>query len=239
MVGGALMREAGLNYLLGDVSEHSILFLVTNDGCVEWRDMLAPLFNDDLTDEMIKGKKKDGLPIKVADIVAFSKNPKPEGLVLDIVSEKYGKKLNWVKEEQGGHVTVTVFEPEHGCLIQVLHNTGNVLYTLNREEEAIEAYRQVIALNPKYANTYYGLGNALSILNREEEAIGAYRQAIALEPKAAHHYNNLGNSFYSIGRYKDKEAIEAYQKFIELADKQKDDYLIKQAEDKIAELRNK
>ena len=61
-LGGALMKEAGLNYLVGDVPEHSILFLVTSDGQVELRDMLSASFNERLTDEMIKGQKRDSKP---------------------------------------------------------------------------------------------------------------------------------------------------------------------------------
>lgn len=48
------MKEVGLNYLVGTVPEHSILFLVTSDGNVEWRDMQNSDLNEDLTDGMIK-----------------------------------------------------------------------------------------------------------------------------------------------------------------------------------------
>lgn len=35
ILGGALMKEAGLNYLVGNLPGHSILFLVTSNGEVE------------------------------------------------------------------------------------------------------------------------------------------------------------------------------------------------------------
>ena len=125
------MKEAGLNYLVGDVPEHSILFLVTSDGQVEWRDMLSASFNERLTDEMIKGQKRDSKPLTTNDIIAFSQKPSPEGLMFDIDSLKYRKKLPWVQEGQRQYVTI--FEPEYGQQIQILYNTGNALSSLDRQ----------------------------------------------------------------------------------------------------------
>ncbi|MBI2626265.1 MAG: tetratricopeptide repeat protein [Candidatus Nealsonbacteria bacterium] len=176
MLGGALMQEAGLNYLVGNVPRHSILFLVTSDGRVEFRDMLNFQLNEDLADEMIAGKKKDGSPLKVADVMAFSKKPTSEGLMFDINRKKYGEA--WFRK--GERQYVAVFEPEYGQQIQVLNNTGNVLDNLGRKEEAIEAYRQAIAVDPKYAYPYYGLGNVLKDLGRKEEAIEAYQKFLDL-----------------------------------------------------------
>ena len=266
-LGGAMMKEVGLNYLVGAVPQHSILFLVTSDGQVEWRDMLNDSFNETLKDEMISGQKRDGRRLTVADIVAFSKRPTPEGLMFDIESQKYREKLDWVQE--GQRQFVTVFEPEYGQQIQVLHNTGNALFFLGRKEEAIEAYRQAGALDPKFAHFYHGLGVALSSLGRTEEAIEAYRQAIAVDPKLAYSYHGLGIALSNFGRTEEaieayrqaivvdpkdahpyyglgialsslgrtEEAIEEYQKFIYLADKKKDDYLIKRADERIADLK--
>ncbi len=231
-LGGALMKEAGLHYLVGDVPEHSILLLVTSDGQVEWRDMLNAKFNEDLTDEIIAGNNKDGSPLTVSDIVEFSRNPQPEGLMFDIKSGNYRNKLKWVREEQRQYVTV--FEPEYGQQIQILNNMGSVFYELGNFKEAIEAYRQAIALDPKYIYPYDGLGNSLLNLDRDEEAIEAYRQAIALDPKHANPYYGLGSALYDLGRK--EESVKAYRRFIKLADKEKDADLITWAEKIIAEL---
>ena len=228
-LGGALMREAGLNYLLGDLPGHSILFLITNDGHVEWRDMLNCGFNKDLTDEIILGSKKNGLPLTVADIVAFSKKPTPQGLMFDLNRNK----ITWGKGGQGRHVTV--FEPEYGQQIQILNNMGNTLYNLGRYNEAVEAFRLSIAVNPKYAYPYCGLAVTLNSLGRYKEAVEAFRLSVAINPKYAHPYYGLGNALDSLGRY--NEAVEAYQKFIDLADKREDDKWIKRAENKIAKLK--
>lgn len=178
MLGGALMQEAGLDYLVGDVPSHSILFLVTSDGQVEWRDMLDGSLNGIVTDSMIDGRKKDGSLLTTADIVAFSKNPTPEGLMFDIKSEKYRDKLYWFKEGQRQYVTL--FGPEYGQQIQVLTNSGHIFQSFGRYKEAIEAYRQAVAVDPKSAKPYYGLYVVLESLGRHEEAIEAYQRFIDL-----------------------------------------------------------
>lgn len=186
-LGGALMKEAGLYYLVGSVPKHSILFLVTSDGEVEWRDMLDPSLNEKLTDEMIEGRKKDGTPLTIKDIAAFGQKPTPEGLMFDIKSyEKYKEKLGWVREGQRRYVAV--FEPEYGQQIQILNNMGDTLLDLDLNKEAVETYRQAIALDPKDVDPYNGLGEALSNLGLYKEAIEAYRKFINLADKKQDDY---------------------------------------------------
>ena len=235
MLGGALLSEAGLNYLVGAVPEHSVLLLVTSSGEVEWRDMLDPSFNERLRDEMIVGRKENGTPLTTRDIFEFSKRPTPEGLRFDLRRDRCKNMLSWL--EGGDRMNITVFKSEHGQQIQVLNNTGYALFDLGRSEEAVEAYRQAVALDPKYTDAYYGLGDVLFDLDRSKEAVEAYRKAIALDPKDAYSYYGLGSSLFDLGR--SEEAAEAYQKFLDLADKKTDSYWIKMAEWTIGEIKNK
>ncbi len=233
MLGGALMKEAGLNYLVGQIPGHSILLLVMSDERVEWRDMLHTSFNEHITDEMISGQRKDGKPLTVNDIVEFSQKPGSESLIFDNNPKKLRYQLYCFNK---GHQRINIFEPEYGQQIQVLNNTGYTLNSLGRYEEAIEAYRQAIEIDPKYADPYFNLGINLHHLYRYEEAIEAYRQAIEIDPKFAYAYFNLGIVLnYSLGRR--EEAIEAYQKFIELADNKNDYPLIVKAKQMIADLK--
>jgi len=78
--------------------------------------------------------------------------------------------------------------------------TGEALSDLGRKKEAIEAYRQAISVDPKYAYPYYGLGIDLSALGRKEEAIEAFQTFIKL----------FSGDVYWINRA--KEIIEKLQK---------------------------
>lgn len=269
MLGGTLMAEIGLNYLVGHVPKHSVLFLITNDGHVEWRDMLDSNFNEDLFDEKIQGENIHGSPLTVRDIVDFSKNPSPRGLLFHIADRKYREKIPGLKK--GQRQFIALFAPEQGQFIQLLNNTGSTLLDLKLFPEAEFCFRQAISLDPQYAYPYNGLGIALYGQGDIVSAMELYRQAIAMDPDSSTAYCNLGDALNHIGHYmdalisfrqtinldpqyafaynglgdalhkldRDKETIQAYQAFIGLADKEKDVYWIKRAEKIIATLQNK
>jgi len=95
------------------------------------------------------------------------------------------------------------------------YNTlGILLKSQQRYEEAEQAYRQAIELDPNYALAYKNLGNLLKDQQRYEEAEQAFRQAIELDPNYTRAYNNLGNLLKDQQRY--KEAEQAYRQAIEL-----------------------
>jgi tetratricopeptide (TPR) repeat protein len=85
-----------------------------------------------------------------------------------------------------------------------------------RYEEAEQAYRKAIEIDPKFAFPWNGLGNLLQDhTERYEEAEQAYRKAIEIDPKFAYPWNGLGNLLQRhIERY--EEAEQAYRKAIEL-----------------------
>jgi tetratricopeptide (TPR) repeat protein len=60
---------------------------------------------------------------------------------------------------------------------------------------AAEAYRQIIALRPDYAEAYYHLGNTCMALGDAPGAIEAFRQAIRLRPDYLEAHVNLGALF--------------------------------------------
>ena len=232
MLGGTFLAEVGIKYLVGHVPHHSILVLAASDGKIEWRDMLYPDFNEEITDEVIEGKSKTGAPLTTKDIFAYANNSAPEGLMFDIKGAGYRKKIGWVKE--GKRQFLTVFPPEIGQKIEVLYNVGKTLSALGREEEALEAYRQASAVDPKFANLYHEMGVVLTKLGRNAEAVEAYRQASIIDPENAYPYFGLGMGFFALDRK--KEAAEAYRRFITLADKNYDGRLVKSVERLIKKL---
>jgi len=75
------------------------------------------------------------------------------------------------------------------------YKLGVVKDDAGKYEDAIAAYQQAIALDPKFAYPHIELGNVYFDQGKYEDAIAAYRQAIALDPKYASPYNNLGEVY--------------------------------------------
>ncbi len=64
---------------------------------------------------------------------------------------------------------------------------------LGRLDNAITAYRQVLALHPHHASALYYLGNVLRDQNRLDEAARSYHQAISERPDYIEAHCNLGS----------------------------------------------
>jgi Flp pilus assembly protein TadD len=75
--------------------------------------------------------------------------------------------------------------------------------------EAIDAYKKTILLNPNYADAYCNMGVALNQKGNVDEAIELYNKALSIKPDYADAYYNLGNALKDQGTF--DEAIEAYK----------------------------
>lgn len=83
---------------------------------------------------------------------------------------------------------------------------ANVMAELNPGEDALNALRQAIELDPRDALLHNWQGVVLKQLGRHEEAAAAYRRAIEVDPNYAKAYNNLGNLLRVHGRASEAEA---------------------------------
>ncbi|MBG1270968.1 tetratricopeptide repeat protein [Nostoc sp. WHI] len=81
-------------------------------------------------------------------------------------------------------------------------------------DQALTAYRQVLAINPKYIDALTNLGSLLKRLGQVEEAIAIYRQGLALKPESAETWFNLGNALQEIGQLEAAES--AFQQAVQL-----------------------
>ncbi|MDA9813249.1 tetratricopeptide repeat protein [Planktomarina temperata] len=77
-------------------------------------------------------------------------------------------------------------------------------------DQAIFAFKRVLAIQPDYADAYYNMGNALKEQGKLEEAIEAYNKALAIKPDFADAYYNMGIVLQEQGKL--EEASEAYNK---------------------------
>lgn len=137
-------------------------------------------------------------------------------LMVDTLPEGLGRLLaNETIKTISGQLT-----PTKDDVGQQWFNWGYDLHTqFGLYEEAVSAYREAIALDPKYADSWSNLGLLLQKhLQRYEEAEAAYREAIALNPKDVDLWSNLGFLLQNhLQHY--EEAENAYRKAIELDSK--------------------
>ena len=81
-----------------------------------------------------------------------------------------------------------------------LYNRGCALAALNRQQEALESFRQSLAIRPNFAEALHNCGNALVALNRQQEALATYDRALALNPGFAEARTNRRKVFVSLSR---------------------------------------
>jgi len=79
-------------------------------------------------------------------------------------------------------------------------NLANALTGVGRYQDAAEACRRALALDPGLAMAQSNLGVALRALGRPTLAIAAFRAAIAMQPERAEAYSNLGVLLTEQGR---------------------------------------
>jgi tetratricopeptide (TPR) repeat protein len=94
------------------------------------------------------------------------------------------------------------------------YNLGIVLSEQGEAYQAIDHYRQAVALRPDYAEAHYNLGRLLVEQGQLADAIAHYERAAAINPADAEAQNNLGVTLFGMGRTDD--AIAHYQKALEI-----------------------
>ena len=82
-------------------------------------------------------------------------------------------------------------------------------------EDAIDAYRRVVSIDPTYAAAWNNLGLLLHRMGRYDEASDAYLAALTQDPQCCEAAYNLGSLHEDRGAI--EEAIGDYQKALELS----------------------
>jgi tetratricopeptide (TPR) repeat protein len=78
-------------------------------------------------------------------------------------------------------------------------NQGNAYFAQERYQEAIDAYKQAIQIEPDYAEAHYYLGLVYGKQERYQEAINAFKQAIQIKPDYAEAHYYLGLCYVALG----------------------------------------
>jgi len=94
------------------------------------------------------------------------------------------------------------------------YNLGIALSEQGQADQAVDQYRQAVALRPDYAEAHYNLARLLVEHGQLGDAIGHYEKATAINPADAEAQNNLGVTLFGVGRIDD--AIAHYRKALEV-----------------------
>jgi Tfp pilus assembly protein PilF len=109
-----------------------------------------------------------------------------------------------LEEAEAHYRRAIAIDPDYGPayvnLGIALTARGDALVRMNREGEAIEAYREALQLNPANGALHFVLGSLLVRAERFQEAIGEFRAGLVLVPDSAEAHNNLGGALAATGR---------------------------------------
>lgn len=83
------------------------------------------------------------------------------------------------------------------------HLKGTLLQDLQKDDEAIAAYRKELLYRPKFVESHINLGVIYFRLRRFNEAIASFKVAVLLAPGGYLGFFNLGNVMRALGRYKE------------------------------------
>jgi tetratricopeptide (TPR) repeat protein len=92
---------------------------------------------------------------------------------------------------------------------------GYIFATQNRKEDAVEAYRQALKINPEDSFAWNGLGWVFGLLDRPQDAVQALRQGLKIYPDDSRCWTTLGY-VYSHKMNLPELAAEAYQQALRI-----------------------
>ncbi len=86
-----------------------------------------------------------------------------------------------------------------GARTEALFNLGNVLYAVERYDEAARSLARATELDPEFVEAWNNLGNALGRAGHTAEAVAAFARALAIEPRYADAHFNLAETLAAAG----------------------------------------
>lgn len=101
--------------------------------------------------------------------------------------------------------------------VTVLLAKGESLLSLDKTEEALACYDEILALEPDHSEVLVKKGDALERLRKIDDAIGCYDRAIAAGRSLTVAYLHKGGLFNRLERY--EEALQCYEEALRTAEK--------------------
>ena len=200
ILGGALLEEAGIDYLVAQLPEHSLLLVVTSDNKLLWRDMQSSEPNHELKEGImlpIDGQVPPTLD-SISSVVKTSKG--------SVSFRHKGSMLRGVSK----NTPITLLPPKSGQECQVWGNFGNYLSDSEDYQLSIKAIEKALAIDPNDFGLWSAIGNNLIGLKNYPGAIEAYHRVLAFDPDNADAWNDIGYCQDKLGDY--HSAVDAFRK---------------------------
>jgi predicted O-linked N-acetylglucosamine transferase (SPINDLY family) len=89
-----------------------------------------------------------------------------------------------------------------------------------RYEDAVESYRQALAVDPATGGAWHGLGEALRKLRKPVDALSAFERALVLEPADASVHARLADTLAELGEF--PRAVARYENALALQSDRQD-----------------
>jgi tetratricopeptide (TPR) repeat protein len=115
------------------------------------------------------------------------------------------------------------------------NNLGVALFTAGQYDEAIEAFRDTIEIEPDMWRAHDNLGNALTRVGRYAEAIDCFTRALSLNPLALDVHGRLANAQAKADQ--PAAAIATAEKALQLAQEHGDMATAEKLQARLAEYR--
>jgi protein O-GlcNAc transferase len=95
-----------------------------------------------------------------------------------------------------------------------LNNLGSAQQAMGRLREAVESYREAIALSPDFAEAHFNLALVRKLLGEKTEALAGFKRAARLKPNNHEAFFNIGILLHEKGRH--DFALSFYQQALRL-----------------------
>ena len=115
---------------------------------------------------------------------------------------------------QGCMVRTTVEQVRTSFNARSWQEKGAILLGQGRYDEALQAFDQVLRLDPANAETWNAKGSALFQMGRYSDAVRCFKTAIGLKPSFSDAWNNEAAALCAMGRY--NEAMAACDRVLGL-----------------------
>ena len=123
-----------------------------------------------------------------------------------------------------GRPLAEFYSPPQQDKAKTAYAQGKRLYEAKEYQQALEAFREAVKAEPKYASAYNYLGLTYKKLGLYDEAAQAYVKAIQLQPQNYVFLYNLGMLMYVANSY--DNAASAFQKAIQIKPEDADSHFM-------------